>query len=432
MASRKLFSTRSVLCLKQSTRRISLSSYKCEEAVASQRDLRLSWDYAVEDAIKHVGYQSPFLKLGYMTTDKNVNWNKNIENLKNSGHPMYDTAKILLANGKANVNQMWGIVILLTSKLAGYPATNLWKEDDFDRNSGILKSQRKLAENVEFMTTGDDFHRDGVLNMQHFHKSGMNLDNDNLLIYGNKMAILAGDMLLGYASMEISKIRNYKVTALVAAFARDFAESTFIGDRDIQNNPLPSNPLEKLEVQKANPEIFEEVSSDQIDIMLPFKLHDVMGTAENEWKLRHTLGGASRLGKSCKAALILGKHDEEKQKEAYFIGKHMYLSYRAAKDLNIFRSDVLPASGKFSLISAPLLFHLEEDPSLYDEIRKGLESIDNINFAKIHEAVRNGPGMGKTRDLLSKNSLIAYTLLHKFPNSDCRRILENLMFSLES
>ncbi|XP_070490038.1 all trans-polyprenyl-diphosphate synthase PDSS2-like [Chironomus tepperi] len=164
--------------------------------------------------------------------------------------------------------------------------------------------------------------------------------------------------------------------------------------------------------------------------MLPFKLHDVMGTAENEWKLRHTLGGASRLGKSCTAALILGKHDEEKQKEAYFIGKHMYLSYRAAKDLNIFRSDVLPASGKFSLISAPLLFHLEEDPSLFEEIRKGSETIENINFAKVHEAVRNGPGMDKTKELLSKNSLIALTLVHKFPKSESQHAIENLILAL--
>lgn len=93
MALRKLFSTRKDLCIKSGTRKFSLSSFKCEEAVASQQDLRLSWDYAVEDAIKYVRYQSPFSKLSYMTTDKNVNWNKNIESLEKSGHPMYDTAK---------------------------------------------------------------------------------------------------------------------------------------------------------------------------------------------------------------------------------------------------------------------------------------------------------------------------------------------------
>jgi len=200
----------------------------------------------------------------------------------------------------------------------------------------------------------------------------------------------------------------------------------------VQNNPLPSDPFKKLEQQKNNPKTFEEISSDQIDILMPFKIHDVMGTAENEWKLRHTIGGASRLGKSFQAALILEKHNDEELKEIYFLGKHMYLSYRAAKDLSIFRLNELPLSGKFSLVSAPFLFHLEEYPSFYEEIKKGLESIENIDFAKIHKIVRNGPGMKKSKELLSRNNLIIFTMLHKFPKSETRRAMENLILSLEN
>lgn len=113
------------------------------------------------------------------------------------------------------------------------------------------------------------------------------------------------------------------------------------------------------------------------------------------------------------------------------MGKHMYLGYRAAKDLSTFRSSELPASGRFSLVSAPVLYHLEEDPSLYDEIKKGTESIDNIDFEKIHKIVRNGPGLDKTKELLNKNNLIAFTLLHKFQKSESQRAIENLILSLE-
>lgn len=204
------------------------------------------------------------------------------------------------------------------------------------------------------------------------------------------------------------------------------------GERDAQNNPLPSDPFLKLSEQKKNPQLFEEIPTDQIDNTLPFKLHDVMGTAENEWKLRHTLGGGTLLGKSCQAALMFAKHNEEKQREIYFMGKHMYLGYRAAKDLNIFSSNEVPASGKFSLISAPVLYHLEEDPSLYAEIKKGLESIENIDFGKIHRIVRNGPGIDKTKELLNKNNLISFTLLHKFPQSDSQRAIENLILAIEN
>ena len=102
---------------------------------------------------------------------------------------------------------MWGIVTLLVSKLAGYPITNLWNEDDFDSDAGILMSQRRLAEYIEFMACANEFHRDGVLNMHHLNKAGINLDNDSPLIFGNKMAILAGDMLLGYSSLQIARLR---------------------------------------------------------------------------------------------------------------------------------------------------------------------------------------------------------------------------------
>lgn len=209
------------------------------------------------------------------------------------------------------------------------------------------------------------------------------------------------------------------------------SDSNFLGDRDVQNNPLPSDPLRKIEEQRKNPELFDEISTDQMDNTLPFKLHDVMGTAEQEWRLRHTLIGGTLLGKSCQAAMILAKHDDEIQREVYFMGKHMYLGYRAAKDLQTFKSKMLPASGKFSLISAPVLFHLEHEPELYDEIKKGMETVDHVDYEKIHKIVRNGPGIERTKELLNKNNLIAFTLLHKFPKSDSRQAIENLILALE-
>lgn len=214
--------------------------------------------------------------------------------------------------------------------------------------------------------------------------------------------------------------------------ARDVADSHFVGDRDIQNNPLPSDPAMKQEVQKNNPSDFNQIPVDQIDNTKPFTLHDIMGSAENEWKLRHTLQGGTLVGKSCQGAMMLASHGEELQKEAYFFGKHLYLGWQASKDLEIFMSNELPPSGKFSLVSAPVLYHLEYDHSLYDEIKKGLESIENIDYAKVHKLVRNGPGLLKTKELLNKNNLIATTLLYKFPQSEARRALENIIVALEN
>jgi hypothetical protein len=93
MTLKKLIPTRIVLFKTQIVRNFSLTSNKFEEAVASKSEVRLSWDRAVDDAIKCVNYQSPFLKFTYMTTDSNVNWFKNLQKLEHSGHPMHETAK---------------------------------------------------------------------------------------------------------------------------------------------------------------------------------------------------------------------------------------------------------------------------------------------------------------------------------------------------
>lgn len=74
---------------------------------------------------------------------------------------------------------------LLVSKLAGYPNKNFWNKNDFDKETGIMKKQKKLAEYVEYLTFQNEIHRDGVLNMQHFNENGLN--SDSPLIYANQV-----------------------------------------------------------------------------------------------------------------------------------------------------------------------------------------------------------------------------------------------------
>lgn len=208
---------------------------------------------------------------------------------------------------------------------------------------------------------------------------------------------------------------------------RDMADSHFIGDRDIQNHPLPSDPMKKPEIMNE----VDEIAIDRIDNLKPFNLKDVMGSPENEWTLRHTLAEGTLLGKSCQSALLLAKQPEEFQKQAYFFGKHLSLAWQACIDLEPFRLQELPMDSKLSLISAPVLFHLEYDHSLYDEIKKGAESVNNINYQKLHATILDGPGIERTKELQSKHTLHAMTELYKFPPSDARTALENIIMAMQ-
>lgn len=229
-----------------------------------------------------------------------------------------------------------------------------------------------------------------------------------------------------------NNFRNQELNELMCTAFRDMAESNFIGDRDIQNNPLPANPTKKRDEQKNN-EIcmVDELPIDHIDNRKPFSLKDVMGSPENEWTLRHTLAEGTLLGKSCQSALLLAKQPEDLQKQAYFFGKHLSLAWQACMDLEPFRLQELPYDAKLSLISAPVLFHLEFDPSLYDEIEKGSESVTNINYHKLHKTILEGPGIERTKELQSKHTFHAMTELYKFQPSDARTALENIIMAMQ-
>lgn len=212
---------------------------------------------------------------------------------------------------------------------------------------------------------------------------------------------------------------------------RDMADSHFIGDRDQQNNPLPADPVKKLAEQSKPNYTADEIPIDRIDNRKPFTLTDVMGTPENEWTLRHTLAEGTLLGKSCQSAMLLAKQPEDLQKHAYFFGKHLSLAWQACMDLEPFRLQELPYDAKISLISAPVLFHLESDPRLYDEIKKGALSVNDINYHNLHKQILNGPGIERTKELQSKHSMYAMTELYKFNPSDARTALENIIMAMQ-
>lgn len=210
--------------------------------------------------------------------------------------------------------------------------------------------------------------------------------------------------------------------------ARDISDSHFIGDRDRQNFPLPTDPTKKNEERKKP--MTSDAQVDEIDNKLPFNLNSMMGSPENEWTLRHTLANGTLLGKSCQSALLLAKQGEDSQRHAYFFGKHLALAWQASIDLEPYKTE-LQLGRKLSLVSAPILFHLEHDPLLYNEIKKGSETIDDVNFYKIHKEISKGPGIKKTRELQSKNTLLAMTELYKFPSSDARNALENIILAMQ-
>lgn len=277
--------------------------------------------------------------------------------------------------------------------------------------TGILHSQRALAEVTEMIRTSNKLHK-ALLNYD------MSLESIGSMNFGNKIALLSGDYLLSTSFHELACLKNHDLNELMSSALKDLVECDFIGPRDEQNRPLPVKPLPIKDRRNAVLPIEHELASFKTDVK------SVLGNAKLEWVLRNVLGGASLLGKSCQGAMLLAGHDTFIQKQAYLFGRSLALAWQAHLDLQQF---LIAKHGPFSLVCAPVLFHLEEDPGAFRDIESCKNNTHNVNYTKLYENVANGCGIEKTKSLQEEFSAEALEILKSFPVRDAHKALEKLI-----
>jgi decaprenyl-diphosphate synthase subunit 2 len=389
--SMKYFNTNNILCAKLA------------------QEKKPDWNRAVSEAEKIVGYPTSFLSLRWLLSDEIANVALHLRKLVGSNHPLLKTAKNLLYNGKNNM-QAWGLIVLLVSKAAGHSADIPDLEQD--KAAGVLHSQRALAEVTEMIRTSHLVHK-GLVNLQ---PSSADASGD--MMFGNKIALLSGDYLLSNSCAELANLRNQDLVELMSSAVRDLAEAEFVGPRDKQNNPLPARPRSDIVEYKQ----FTDKTLE------PLVVSEALGNARAEWTLRHVLNAGSLLGKSCQGTLKLAGHPIELQEQGYLFGKHLALAWQACLD----REPFLPGtSGPFSLICAPLMFTLQHDPTLYQEIERGQETVDDVDYETIRKSVFAGPGLELTKKLQKEHSTAALEVLNQLPTSDARTALANIIAAMQ-
>lgn len=408
------------------TKRSFSVSRRCDEKLATKQVPKHDWNRAVSEAERIVGYPTSFLSLRWLLSDEIANVALHLRKLVGSSHPLIKTAKHLLYNGK-NTMHAYGLIVLLVSKAAGYAPTV--PEIEQDRSAGVLHSQRALAEITEMIRISHLVHN-SLVNLQPTTKVAKEADNFEDLSFGNKIGLLTGDYLLAHSCAELANLRNQEICELISSAVRDFSESEFIGDRDEQNNPLPSKP--GVDYPRNDVQTKPFVSDfTETDALIPIDVQSTFGNPEKEWEVRHILNAGSLLGKSCQGSLKLAGQSKQMQILGYLFGKHLALAWQACLDAEPFNSNTLPSGTTFSLVGAPVLFHLKHDPSLYNEIEKGLVSVDDVSYQKIHKIILDGPAVEKTKELQHKHTTSALLILESFPVSDARTALENIILAMQ-
>ena len=301
---------------------------------------------------------------------------KNIRQLLGSGHPILDTVAkyytqsegkhvrpllvLLMSRATASAAKQSRPIYDLQHTLSGSsidapltsPSVLLDHNPDQDQDSGlssltdpsnepqyafpndasILPSQRRLAEITELIHTASLLH-DDVIDLSTTRRSAPSANTT----FGNKMAVLAGDFMLGRASVALARLRDPEVTELLATVIANLVEGEFM-------------QLKNTASDEKNPRWSEQTIS---------------------YYLQKTyLKSASLISKSCRAAALLGQCAPHVAEAAYQYGKNLGLAFQLVDDMldyTISGAELGKPAGadlELGLATAPLLFAWRERPEL--------------------------------------------------------------------
>jgi len=286
----------------------------------------------------------------------------NIQQLLGSGHPMLDTVSKYYTQSEGKYIRPM-LVLLMSEATSMLPKqSRIWSRgrEDVDRpitpsavladanpsspltahsvdngeatNSSILPSQRRLAEITELIHTASLLH-DDVIDTSISRRGNPSAN----IAFGNKMAVLAGDFLLGRASVALARLRDPEVTELLATVIANLVEGEFM---QLKNTVLD--------------EQYPVWSDDTITYYLQ----------------KTYLKSASLISKSCRAAALLGDHPVEIVEAAYQYGKNLGLAFQLVDDMldyTVSGQELGKPAGadlELGLATAPLLFAWKNNKEL--------------------------------------------------------------------
>ncbi|XP_063831066.1 all trans-polyprenyl-diphosphate synthase PDSS2-like [Ostrinia nubilalis] len=361
------------------------------------------WSKVIRQAEKIVGYPTSFMNLRWLLSDEFANLAMHLRKVVDTDHPIIKTAKTVLYNEHNNL-QPWGLVILLLSKAVN-PGYSTLQQDSISEN------QRILAELTEMIRTGHYIHR-GLLNVP-IEDRDKNIDTT---MFANKIAILIGDYLLVTANGMLARLKNQDLSYLISTALRDISEGEFFGDRDSQNMPLPGKPI------RSEMDDFQ-ICSDT----LPLDVTRTLGSPIREWTLRTMYNGGSLFGRGCQGTVLLAGQTLDEQEKAYLFGSHLCLAWQAASELQKLTSE---SNKSYSLVSAPVLFALNDNPNLYTTIAKGKRNITSIDLEELKFDILKTDAVERTKLLYLENANKAASYIEMFGDSEVIDTIKRLIKTL--
>ncbi|KAM9894290.1 hypothetical protein OXX69_011416 [Metschnikowia pulcherrima] len=303
---------------------------------------------------------------------------------------------------------------------------------ELDAANGILPKQRRLAEIVEMIHTASLLH-DDVIDLSDARR-GRPSGN---IAFTNKMAVLAGDFLLGRASVAIARLRNPEVIELLSTTIANLVEGEFMQLKNTVMNSdeaTVTNDGDTKQVPRATGKV--PVKTHEYSVSAPREVdHNTNVDAAFEYYLHKTyLKTASLMSKSSRAAAVLSGAQDNIIENCYEFGRNLGLCFQVVDDmLDYTSSDAAigkpsQADLKLGLATAPILFAWREEPHLGELIARKFSETGDVEIAR--RAVERWGGVEKTRQMAQDYCGRALANLRVLPESDARSALEFLTNSV--
>ncbi len=293
----------------------------------------------------------------------------NLIQLVGTDHPiLYAAAKHLFGAGGKRIRPA---IVLLISR-----ATML---------SDITTRHRRLAEITEMIHTASLVH-DDVVDESSSRRGVPTIHS----LFGNRVAVLAGDFFFAQSSWHLANLDNLEVVKLLSQVLMDFA----VGE--IQQG------LNRFD------------ASITIDTYLQ----------KNYYKT------ATLFANSAKAAGVLSEVSASTAEQMYCYGRDIGLAFQIVDDILDFTSSSealgKPAGSdlKSGTLTAPVLYALEEKPALFMLIEREFAQEGDLEQALA--LISDSQGIARARELAAHHAKLAVEHLVDLPYSESRQALINM------
>ncbi|WVZ78927.1 hypothetical protein U9M48_026567 [Paspalum notatum var. saurae] len=273
-------------------------------------------------------------------------------------------------------------VLLLMASALKFPLSESTELGVLSISADKLRTrQQNIAEITEMIHVASLLH-DDVLD-DAYARGGVSSLN---LIMGNKVSVLAGDFLLSRAFAALGALGNNESVSLMATAIHLVTGETM--------------QVSTSREQRRSMEYYLQ-------------------------KTYHKT--ASLISNSCKAVAVLAGHTADVSMRAYEYGRNLGLAFQLIDDVLDF-TGTSASLGKGSLsdirhgiITAPILYAMQEFPQLHDVIDRGFDNPENVEI--VLDYLERSRGIERATELAREHANLASKAIESLPDSDDKDVL---------